>query len=131
MTAKLTQKQEAFAVAYVGLGNASEAYRAAYDAGRSSPKTVNEMASRLLGDRKIAARIAELRAPAIEAAQLSEERTLKELAKLAYDESGEVAHSDKLRALDMAMKHQGLFEKDNAQRGESLSLQVSLVGKKP
>jgi len=38
--------------------------------------------------RKVASRIAELRAPAIKAAQLTEERTLKELAKIAYDESG-------------------------------------------
>ena len=36
---------------------------------------------------------------------------------------------DKNRAIDMGMKHLGLFEKDNAQRGESLALQIVLVGK--
>lgn len=123
-TSKLTQKQEAFAIAYVKRGNASEAYRDAYDAGKATAKTVNEMASRLLNDRKIAARIAEIRAPAIEAAQLTEERTLKELAAIAYAEGATVATSDKLRALDMAMKHQGLFEKDNAQQADSLTLRI-------
>lgn len=34
---------------------------------------------------------------------------------------------DKVRALDMASKHLGLFEKDNAQRSENLNLQVVMV----
>ena len=37
---------------------------------------------------------------------------------------------DKNRALEMAMKHLGLYERDNAQRSESLALQVVLVGTK-
>lgn len=36
---------------------------------------------------------------------------------------------DKPRALDMAMKHLGLFERDNAQRGDSLAIQIVAVGK--
>ena len=35
---------------------------------------------------------------------------------------------DKNAALEKAMKHLGLYEKDNAQRGPELSLQVVLVG---
>ncbi len=34
---------------------------------------------------------------------------------------------DKNAALDKAMRHQGLYEKDNSQRGESLQLQIVLV----
>lgn len=34
---------------------------------------------------------------------------------------------DKVRALDMAAKNLGLFEKDNAQRSENLNLQVVMV----
>ncbi|MGU9998175.1 terminase small subunit, partial [Bordetella avium] len=37
----LTPKQEAFALAYVETGNASEAYRRAYSAERMKPETVN------------------------------------------------------------------------------------------
>lgn len=123
----LTAKQEAFALAVFKGASATEAYRQCYDAGKMSPEAINVAASRLRAHAKVSLRIEELRAPAIEAAQLSEERTLKELAKLAYDESGEVAHGDKLRALDMAMKHQGLFEKDNAQQRESLVLKVEMA----
>ena len=41
-------------------------------------------------------------------------------------ESGATPH-DKNRALDMAFKHLGLYERDNAQRGESLAIQVNIV----
>ena len=60
---KLTIKQDAFARAYVETGNASEAYRRAYDSSKMKPASVNESASRLLADVKIAARLAELREP--------------------------------------------------------------------
>ena len=60
---KLTIKQEAFARAYVETGNASEAYRRAYDSSKMKPESVYESASRLLADVKIAARLAELREP--------------------------------------------------------------------
>jgi phage terminase small subunit len=35
---------------------------------------------------------------------------------------------DKNAALEKAMKHLGLYERDNAQRGESLAIQINLVG---
>jgi hypothetical protein len=35
---------------------------------------------------------------------------------------------DKPRALEMAAKHLGLFERDNAQHAPSLALQVVLIG---
>ena len=60
---KLTIKQEAFARAYVETGNASEAYRRAYNSSKMKPESVNESASRLLADVKITARLAELRKP--------------------------------------------------------------------
>lgn len=42
---KLTIKQEAFARAYVETGNASEAYRRAYDAARMKPEVIAVKAS--------------------------------------------------------------------------------------
>lgn len=58
----LTVKQEAFVQAYIETGSASAAYRRAYDvsAGTKS-ETVWEAASRLLSDRKVAARVGEMR----------------------------------------------------------------------
>src|SRR5580693_2459622 len=81
---RLTPKQEAFALAYCRLMNASDAYREAYHAGNMNPKTINEAASRLLKNSKVSARIAELKVPAIAAAGLSVERTLREIARVAY-----------------------------------------------
>ena len=54
---KLTQKQEAFARAYVETGNASEAYRRAYDAARMKPEAIHVNASKLLADTKVALRV--------------------------------------------------------------------------
>ena len=44
----LTPKQEAFCLAYIETGNASEAYRQAYDAGKMSEKVIHNKASDLL-----------------------------------------------------------------------------------
>ncbi|MBS0242653.1 MAG: terminase small subunit [Proteobacteria bacterium] len=57
---ELTAKQEAFAKAYVLSGNASEAYRSAYDAKAMAAKTVTEKASRLLANGKVRARVSAL-----------------------------------------------------------------------
>lgn len=54
---KLTAKQEAFCLAYLETGNASEAYRKAYNAKNMKPETVNRKAKELLDHGKIAARV--------------------------------------------------------------------------
>ena len=56
----LTPKQEAFAQAYVELGNASEAYRRAYNAENMKAETIHVKACELLGSGKVAERVAEL-----------------------------------------------------------------------
>ena len=48
MADKLTPKQEAFTLAYVETGNASEAYRRAYNAKNMSEKVIHNKASGLL-----------------------------------------------------------------------------------
>jgi phage terminase small subunit len=163
---RITSKQEAFALAYCRLMNASDAYREAYHAGNMNPKTINEAASRLLKNSKVSARIAELKVPAIAAAGLSVERTLREIARVAYSDPGRYYRADgtmkpivewdddmraavaqfetetnpdgaaitklkfwdKNAAIDKAKRHLGLYNRDNAQRSENLSLQVVLVG---
>jgi phage terminase small subunit len=58
---KLTIKQEKFCNLYIELGNASEAYRQSYNCQKMKDETVNRTANALLNDRKITARIDELR----------------------------------------------------------------------
>ncbi|MEB0949283.1 terminase small subunit [Citrobacter sedlakii] len=57
----LTLKQEAFCQAYIETGNASEAYRKAYNAERMKPEVVNVKAAELLNNGKITVRVDELR----------------------------------------------------------------------
>lgn len=78
----LTPKQEAFALAYIETGNASEAYRRAYAAKGMTEKSINETASRLVKNVKVAARIAELRAPVVEKAGLTLDKHLDDLLRL-------------------------------------------------
>lgn len=55
----LTPKQEKFAQLYVELGNASEAYRVAYDS-KAKSESVNVNASKLLSDAKVSLRVQEI-----------------------------------------------------------------------
>jgi phage terminase small subunit len=82
MAAQLTQKQEAFCIAYIETGNASEAYRRSYDCKNSNEATVNRQAKELIDNPKIGARLAELRAPAVKRAQITLETHLNDLKRL-------------------------------------------------
>ncbi|MBX3583667.1 MAG: terminase small subunit [Rhizobiaceae bacterium] len=58
---ELTPKQEAFALAYVETGNASEAYRRSYDVSPDTkPESIWVNASKLLADAKVSQRVKEL-----------------------------------------------------------------------
>ena len=58
---KLTIKQETFCQLYVETGNASEAYRGAYNAQRMKNETVWRSASELMDNPKVSARIEQLK----------------------------------------------------------------------
>ncbi len=75
----LTPKQEAFALAYVETGNASEAYRRAYNAGNMKPETVNRRAKEAMKHGPITARIKELKAATVERHVLTVDDILSEL----------------------------------------------------
>lgn len=57
---RLTAKQEAFIAAFIETGNASAAYRQAYDCSGMSEPSINQNASKLLKHAKIAPRLKEL-----------------------------------------------------------------------
>lgn len=58
----MTPKQEKFCALYIELGNASAAYRGAYDAANMKAETVTKRASELLADGEVTGRVKELRA---------------------------------------------------------------------
>lgn len=80
--AALTPKQEAFAQAVASGKNQSDAYRAAYAADKMKATSVNVNASKLMADAKVAQRVAELRKPVAEKAQMTLESHLRDLMML-------------------------------------------------
>ena len=78
--ADLTIKQEAFCHAYVeNGGNASAAYRSAYDAGEMGDNAIGVEACRLLGSPKVALKVKELRDAISDAHKLTVADLIKEL----------------------------------------------------
>ena len=75
----LTPKQEKFCQEYVKTGNGSAAYRASYNATKSTPKTVNEKASQMLAHGKIKARVSELQEIESKKYDITREFIVKEL----------------------------------------------------
>ena len=168
----LTHKQEAFCLAYTqlgeGHGNASIAYRMAYNVGdRTKPATIHRCAHELLQNPIVIARIKELQADAAKNVGLTVEKVLRNLVdaidfdpRKLYHEDGRLkaVHEldadtasvlagievvemaggakiggdagiehvpmytkklkwlDKNTARDQAMKHFGLYKRDNEQR---------------
>ena len=91
----LTPKQERFCVEYFNTGNASEAYRRAYDAGDMAPATINVKASELLATGKVAVRVQAMRDGAANSAMMTKADVLREAMKIAkfdirrlYDDGG-------------------------------------------
>jgi phage terminase small subunit len=78
----MTQRQELFCLAYIETGNASKAYRQAYNTERMKPATVNRKAKESMDNGKITARIEELRASVREEAQVTLEGHLNDLKAL-------------------------------------------------
>lgn len=67
----LTDKQEKFCLAHIETGNASEAYRRAYNAADMKPETIHKRSSELMSNREVAGRIEQLRQAAAERAIVS------------------------------------------------------------
>ncbi|HSX63426.1 MAG TPA: terminase small subunit, partial [Pseudoxanthomonas sp.] len=105
----MTPKQEAFCLAYIECGNASEAYRRAYDAAAMADTTVHRKAKELLDNGKITARLAELRAPAVDAAQITLEQHLKDLKDLRDAALSEGKYSAAVSAEVARGKAAGLY----------------------
>lgn len=79
----LTPKQEAFCLAYLETGNASEAYRQAYKPKAMSDKSVNEKGSQMLAMVKIRSRLDELTAKATSDAVMTRQQAMERLSLIA------------------------------------------------
>lgn len=77
----LTIKQEAFAQAYIRLGDKSAAYREAYNTSKMKSETVNRNSFKLFNDNKIATRIEFLRTEI----QVENKATISEIVNTLSD----------------------------------------------
>lgn len=136
---KLTPKQEKFCNLYIELGNASEAYRQAYDVkDDTSVDTVKVNASKLLSDTNISLTVEKLRKQTAQAHgidrafiinglleiisdadytfKLGKDNELsKNDSKAFYRLMNQTKNTDKLRALETLTKMLGLNEPDKVE----------------
>lgn len=115
---ELTQKQENFCLAYIETGNASEAYRKAYNAAGSSEKSIWELASKMLDNPKVISRLEALREQAARRALLTLERHLEELAALRDEARAEGRYSAAIAAEIARGKAAGLYVEQSRTEGE-------------
>jgi hypothetical protein len=103
----LTPKQEKFCLEYLECGNASKAYRTAYNAAKMKDATVNRKAFELLQGGNVTARIDGLRAESAKIAVLTQAGVISDLIKIkdramAQDASGEFKNPDlAVKALEL------------------------------
>lgn len=109
----LTPKQELFAQTYVTTGNASEAYRTAYDVKTKNINTINVKACELLKESKISVRVKELQTQQEKKHEISKDKILTRLKEIIFEQ--ELIGVDKLdlnamnKAIDTINKMQGYY----------------------
>ena len=107
----LTSKQEAFALAYVELGDVRQAYAAAGYSQSNSLTTQQKEAHKLLRNPKVAPRISELQAIARRRAEADYGVTIDRLTDMYLEiyESGDTRPAGKMRAIVGLAKLHGLL----------------------
>lgn len=85
--ASLTIKQEKFCNKYLECGNASEAYRYAYDCSKMSDNSVWCNASQLLADTRVAQRLGYLKSHLAEASGITALQIIREHQKIAFSDA--------------------------------------------
>lgn len=87
---KLTPKKDAFVLAYLELGNASEAYRRVFNVVAWKPATVHNSAYKMLRDPAISARVAELQEQAANAAVMDRAGVLSLITEIATADASQL-----------------------------------------
>lgn len=100
----ITPKQERFLSVYLDTGNASEAYRQAYDCQRMKDATIAVKASELLKNGNISVRLRQLQSDLKRSSDIKKEAILEELAIIAFSDVRDYIEFDgtrlKFKSLD-------------------------------
>lgn len=105
----LTPKQEGFCQSILKGSNISDAYRENYSIGAMKAATINRAAKEVIDNPKVAARIAELRKPAIDEALITYESHLATLARLRDGAEANKNHAAAITAETNRGKAAGLY----------------------
>lgn len=130
----MTSRMEAFALLVASGESQSMAYRKAYHHATLLPQDAAVRASRLAGDKRIKARIEQLRGKSVTKALLTLNDRLNILSEIAQDKSA--ARSDRTRAIDVYNKmapdgtplRQEITGKDGAPIAVSATANVTVTG---
>lgn len=108
MAKGLTIKQERFCQKYLECGNASEAYRFAYNVENMKPATIGRKAAEVMANGTITAKLKSLRAKSEDKFEITKNRLLKEAASIALAPiSDDVSARDKIAAITTINKMLG------------------------
>jgi hypothetical protein len=123
----LTIKQEKFCHLFIQTGNASEAYRGAYNAGKMKPESVNRRAKECTDNSKIAARITELQAEHRKAHDVTVEGMAWEFEELARKavEAGQFGPA--VTAKTKKAELFGLFKDHNRQQKSETTVVTNVI----
>ena len=94
MAIKLTEKEEFFCQKFIELGNASAAYRHAYDCKKMKPSTIHRKACELQKKGKVTARLSELREECRALFTLSVQDIIDTLEKVARADHRKLFNED-------------------------------------
>lgn len=126
---KRSPKQELFAQTYVLTGNASEAYRTAYNVKTKSSNTISVQASKLLSSPNISLRIKEIQMKQEEKHDITKDKILNRLKEIIFNQ--EKLGVDKIdlpamnKAIDTVNKMLGYYEADNSQKQAATTTQIT------
>ena len=124
---ELTPKQEKFAQLYVELGNASQAYRQAYNS-KAKPETLYPKASKLLAQDKISTRVSELRKQLEKTALWSREDSVKVLSSIANGDSEDTKPNDRISAVRELNRMHGWDGAGEKEQQKPVTIQVVRAG---
>lgn len=119
MVNKLTPKQETFCQEYIKCGNASQAYRIAYNCENMKSETINECASKLLKDHNITTRVKELDEQKLNNNIADAQEIQETLTKLLRGQ--EVEQVPMMSDTGLVMAEKIVTPKDRIKAGETLA----------
>lgn len=121
---KITQKQDNFCLEYIKTGNASEAYRVAYDTKPTTKdETIWNSAYKLLSDPNVSARVKELKDKAEAKAIMTLEQRKELLSRFAWEEESDKA----MKAMDLLNKIDGVYiQKNQTEHSGSLGVKFEI-----